>query len=177
MRLWLRFLCGGVGLSDAASVSCEGGGASDSNSEGSSLGLATGSHSTPCFTMRLIVSPSWTLYSFSSLASTSALPFRRSRCAEAGGARGWSAIWILMEDMGSAGETGMVMENGGLRDLNVIWIVLGANQVDGGVNNIVQCASRIRDRTHRRTGAPLPFSTLEAGELGAGYQHIGPRGR
>lgn len=176
MRLWLRFLCEGAGLSDAVSVSvvsCKGGGASDSNNEGSSLGLAMGSQSTPCFTMRLIVSPSWTLYSFSSLASASALPFRRSRCAEAGGARGWSAIWVLMEDMGSAGETGMVMENGGLRDLNVIWIVLGANQADGVVNNIVQCALRIRDRTHRRTGAPLPFSTLEAGELGAGYQHIG----
>jgi hypothetical protein len=35
-----------------------------------------------------------------------------------------------MEDMGSAGETGIVMENGGLRDLNVIWIVLGANQAE-----------------------------------------------
>jgi hypothetical protein len=35
-----------------------------------------------------------------------------------------------MEDMGSAGETGMVIENGGLRDLNVIWIVLGANQAE-----------------------------------------------
>lgn len=76
------------------------------------------------------MSPSWTLYSFSSLASAKALPFRRSRCAEAGGARGWSAISVLMEDMGSAGETGMVMENGGLRDLNVIWIVLGANQAE-----------------------------------------------
>ena len=32
-----------------------------------------------------------------------------------------------MEDMGSDGETGMVIENGGLRDLNVIWIVLGAS--------------------------------------------------
>ena len=70
--------------------------------------------------MRLIVSPSWTLYSFSNFASANALPFKRSRCAEAGGARGWSAIWVLMEDMGSAGETGMVIVNGGLRDLNVI---------------------------------------------------------
>jgi hypothetical protein len=166
MRLWPRFfsVSGGAGLSDVVCISCKGG-APDSNSEGSSLGLAMGSHSTPDFTMRFIVSPSWTLYSFSSLASANALPFRRSRCAEAGGARGWSAIWVLMEDMGSAGETGMVMENGGLRDLNVIWIVLGANQAD--VN--IQCALRIRDRTHRRTGSPLPFSTLEAGELGAGY--------
>jgi hypothetical protein len=122
MRLWPRFLSvsGGAGISDAAiSVSCKGG-APDSNREGKSLGLATGSHSTPGFTMRLMVPPSWTLYSFSSLASANALPFRRSRCAEAGGARGWSAIWVLMEDMGSAGETGMVMENGGLSDLNVI---------------------------------------------------------
>ena len=145
MRLWPRFLSisGGAGLSDAISVSCKGG-APDSNSEGSSLGLATGSHSTPGFTMRLIVSPSWTLYSFSSLASANALPLRRSRCAEARGARGWSAIWVLMDDMGSAGETGMVMENGGLRDLNVIWIVLGANQAEtpqAGVN--IRCALRI----------------------------------
>ena len=35
-----------------------------------------------------------------------------------------------MEDMGSAGETGMVMVNGGLSDLNMIWIVLGANQAE-----------------------------------------------
>ena len=36
------------------------------------------------------------------------------------------------------------------------------------------CIENIRDRTHRRTGARLPFSTLEAGELEAGYQqHIG----
>ncbi len=129
IRLCPRFISfsGGAGLSDAVSVSCKGG-TPDSNSEGSSLGLAMGSHSTPGFTMRLIVSPSWTLYSFSSLVSANALPFKRSRCAEAGGAWGWSAIWVLMEDMGSAGETGMVMENGGLRDLKVILIVLGANQ-------------------------------------------------
>ena len=79
-----------------------------------------------------------------------------------------------MEDMGSAGETGMVMENGGLRDLNVIWIVLGANQTEtprrGSIYNV---ALRIRYRTHRRTGASLLFSTLEAAELGAGYQHVG----
>ena len=124
MRLWPRFFsAGAAGLSDAV---CSGGGApDDSNSEG--LLAVVGSHSTPGFTMRLIVSPSWTLYSFSSLASASALPFKRSRCAEAGGARGWSAIWVLMEEMGSAGETGMVVENGGLRDLNVIWSVVGAN--------------------------------------------------
>ncbi len=106
IRLCPRFISfsGGAGLSDAVSVSCKGG-TPDSNSEGSSLGLAMGSHSTPGFTMRLIVSPSWTLYSFSSLVSANALPFKRSRCAEAGGAWGWSAIWVLMEDMGSAGET------------------------------------------------------------------------
>ena len=147
MRLWRRFfsVSGGAGLSDAVCVSCKRG-ASDSNREGSSLGLAIGSHSTPGFTMRLIVSPSWTLYSFSSLASASALPFKRSRCAEAEGARGWSAIWVLMEDMESAGETGMVMENGGLRDLNVICIVTGANQTENhSWRSIKQCASRIRD--------------------------------
>ena len=147
MRVWPRLfsVAGGAALSDAISVSCKGG-APDSNSEGSSLGLATGSHSTPGFTMRLIVSPSWTLYSFSSLASANALPFRRSRCAGAGGARGWSAIWVLMEDMGSAGETGMVMENGGLRDLNVIWIVPGANQADTtvGVNQYTICVENKR---------------------------------
>jgi hypothetical protein len=91
-----------------------------------------GSHWTPGLTMRLIVSPSWTAYSFSSLASASALPFSRSRCASAGGARGWAAMWPLMADMESAGDTGMVIENGGLRDLNVIWIASGANQTPRG---------------------------------------------
>jgi hypothetical protein len=90
-----------------------------------------GSHSTPGFTIRLMVSPSWTLYSFSSLASASALPFRRRRCAAAGGARGCAAIWVLRADMGSAGDTGRVMENGGLRDLNVISRVVGANRGGG----------------------------------------------
>lgn len=72
-----------------------------------------------------------------------------------------------MEDMGSAGETGKVMENGGLRDLNVIWIVLGTNQ-----GQYTMCiVENKEDRTHRRTG--LPFSTLEEGELRAGYQHVG----
>jgi hypothetical protein len=78
-----------------------------------------------------------------------------------------------MEDMGSAGEMGMVMENGGLRDLNVIWIVLGANQAETPQRVRLCVENRIRDRTHRRTGAPLPFSTREAGELRAGYQRVG----
>lgn len=82
----------------------------------------------PGLTMRLIVSPSCTLYSFSSLASTNALPLSRSRCASAGGARGWVAIWLLMVDMESVGETGIVVEKGGLRDLNVILTVVGANR-------------------------------------------------
>src|SRR5712671_3814934 len=123
------FSVGGVGLSDAVS----GRGAPESSSRegggggGDSWGLV-GSHSTPGLTMRLMASPSWTLYSFSSLASASALPFRRRRCASAGGAWGWAAIWVLMEDMGSVGDTGMVIENGGLRDLKVTWRVVGANQ-------------------------------------------------
>ena len=31
----------------------------------------------------------------------------------------------------------------------------------------------MRDRKHRRTGSTLPFSTLEAAELRAGYQYVG----
>ncbi len=138
MRLCPRFFSPsrGAGVSDAVPVSRERGGPPDNKSEGRSLGLAMGSHSMPGFTMRLMVSPFWTLYSFSSLASANALPFRRRRCAEAGGACGWSAIWVLMVDMGSVGEMGIVMENGGLRDLNVIWIVLGANQAAHPIVNI-----------------------------------------
>jgi hypothetical protein len=45
-------------------------------------------------------------------------------------------------DMGSVGEMGIVMENGGLRDLNVIWIVLGANQAAHPISEY-QYASRI----------------------------------
>jgi hypothetical protein len=56
------------------------------------LGALVGSQSTPGLTMKLTVSPFWTLYSFNNLASASALPFKRSLWASAGGARGWAAI-------------------------------------------------------------------------------------
>lgn len=128
MRVCPRFFSGAAEVSDDVS----GGGATDSSSAGGDSWDLAGSHWTPGLTMRLIVSPSWTAYSFSSLASASALPFSRSRCASAGGARGWAAMWPLMADMESAGDTGMVIENGGLRDLNVIWIASGANQTPRG---------------------------------------------
>ena len=119
MRPWPRRFVGGVSPNDAVSTGVSSAGGS---------GALVGSQSTPGLTIRLMVSPPWTLYSFSSLASASALPFKRSLWASAGGARGCAAIWLLMEDMESVGDTGMVMENGGLRDLNVTWIVSGANQ-------------------------------------------------
>ena len=169
MRVWPRFLSlsgGAPGLSDAVF----GRGTPDSNSEDgwgwSSLVSAVGSHSTPGFTIRLMVSPSWTLYSFSSLASASALPFRRSRCAAAGGAWGCAAIWVLRADMGSAGDTGMVMENGGLRDLNVIWTAVGANRgfaLRGGISLWFET------RTYRIIP---PSWALGVGELRAGCTYV-----
>lgn len=116
IRPWPRRF-GGFGLSDLLST----GEPVSSCMEGE--GVFVGSQSTPGLTIKLTVSPSFTLYSFSSLESARALPLSRRRCASAGGAWGCAASRVFMEEMESAGETGMAIENGGLRDLNVTWMV------------------------------------------------------
>jgi hypothetical protein len=73
-----------------------------------------------------------------------------------------------MEDMGSVGDTGMVRENGGLRDLNVIWtvvVVVGANP---GLSR------RSRDEMVRpgRTGRLLPFQLRRRGDFELGNSHV-----
>jgi len=87
-----------------------------------------GSHSKPGLTIRLIVSPSFTAYSFSNLLSASALPFKSSLCASTGGAWGCLATSFFTVEIGSAGDTGMVTEKGGFRDLNVTCTVAGREE-------------------------------------------------
>ena len=87
MRLWVRFFCGGLGLNDAVSAGVSANTSAGGDSE--AAGALVGSQSMmPGLTMRLIVSPVWMLYSFSSLASAKALPLKRSLWVSAGGARG-----------------------------------------------------------------------------------------
>lgn len=57
-----------------------------SGSEG--VAVCVGSQLKPGFIIKFIVSPSFTLYSLSSLVSASAFPLSSQRCASAGGARG-----------------------------------------------------------------------------------------
>ena len=61
--------------------------------------------SKPGLSMRFIVSPLFTGYSFKSLPSTSALPRRRRRCESAGGARGCEASCDLMDAIVSVVDT------------------------------------------------------------------------
>lgn len=62
-----------------------------------------GSQSKPGLIIRLMVSPSLTMYSLSNLLSASAFPLRTRRKASAGGAEGWDASWALMEEIVSVG--------------------------------------------------------------------------
>ena len=50
--------------------------------------VCVGSQLKPGLTIKFIVSPSFTLYSFNNLLSASAFPLSKRRCASAGGARG-----------------------------------------------------------------------------------------
>lgn len=69
-----------------------------------------GSQSKPGLTIKLIVSPSFTLYSCKSLPSASAFPLRRSRCASANGAPGSKASCALIAEMVSVGCTDNVYD-------------------------------------------------------------------
>ena len=75
----------------------------------------------------MTVSPSFTGYSCKSFPSARAFPFRRRRCASAGGAVGSAASLPLIEEMVSVGWTEIVYAAGGLSDLKVtemdaVWI-------------------------------------------------------
>lgn len=79
-----------------------------------------GSHSNPGFNIKLIVSPSFTLYSCTSLVSDRALPLSKSLWASAGGALAWVVCNNdLICEMVSEGEMLSVYVAGGLLDLNV----------------------------------------------------------
>lgn len=89
----------------------------DSSSAG--LGGATGGK-VGLEAMTVIVSPSFTAYSFNNLLSASALPFSSSRCEDAGGKEGFaSARSDLIDDIKSVGGTGSDAVTGGFKDLKV----------------------------------------------------------
>ena len=73
--------------------------------------------SKPGLSMRFIVSPLFTGYSFRSLPSTSALPRSNKRCASAGGARGCEASCDLIEATVSVMDTVNGNECGGFATL------------------------------------------------------------
>ena len=68
----------------------EGKGEGEGDGEATTAGL-DGSQLNPGLTIKLTVSPSLTGYSFRSLLSARAFPFKRRRCASGGGAEGWEA--------------------------------------------------------------------------------------
>jgi hypothetical protein len=94
---------------------------STSRGGGSELGFV-GSHSKPGLTIRLTVSPSFTLYSLSNFVSARAFPLSKRRCASTGGELGWDASLDLMSEMVSVGCTERVNDLGGFKDLNVTLI-------------------------------------------------------
>ena len=81
------------------------------------VGVSDQDQSTPGLSMRFIVSPPFTGYSFRSLPSTSAFPRRSKRCASAGGARGFEASCVLIEAMVSVKGTVSANECAGFATL------------------------------------------------------------
>jgi hypothetical protein len=82
-----------------------------------------------------------------------------------------------MEDMESVGDTGMVMENGGLRDLNVTWILPGANQQEGNCQ-VLRSAMTVGTFEIRLTGLRhiLPFQLRGTGNFNLD-NHVQVNGR
>lgn len=83
-------------------------------------GILEGSQSKPGLTIKLMMSPSLTLYSCSSFPSANAFPLSRRRCTSAGGAPGSAASWALMSEIVSVDCTVRLYVLAGLIDLNVI---------------------------------------------------------
>lgn len=82
-------------------------------------GVSDQDHSKPGLSIKFIVSPLFTGYSFRSLPSTSAFPRSNKRCASAGGARGCEASCVLIEAIVSVVDTGTENEYVGFATLKV----------------------------------------------------------
>lgn len=104
-----------------------------------------GSQSKPGLTIKFMVSPSFTSYSFRSFASTRAFPLRSKRCASTGGACGCDASCDLISEMVSVDCTSSVKAHGGLRDLNVMWMVATFRHELSKYRSKHACASDIPD--------------------------------
>ena len=96
------------------------------------VGGAFGFQSKPGLSIKLMVSPSLTLYSLRSLPSARALPLSKSLCASAGGALGWAASWALIAETVSVGWTLRVKEAGGFRDLKT-------REIEAVILNVSDC--------------------------------------